>query len=73
MTDMNRAWNSLGHLVAIPTDAGIEMRHVMGVRLTYGAAIQLRLSAPLVGCTSRLYTVTPDNVAGLTFTSTHLK
>ena len=65
---MNRAWNSLGHLVAIPTNAGIEMRHVMGVRLTYGAAIQLRLSAPLVGCSSPLFTVTPDNVGGLTFT-----
>ena len=56
---MNTIWSAAGKSVVIEG----ETRSVLSRRLCYGMSIEITLDRPLSGCSSRLYTVTPSNVA----------
>tara|TARA_R110000751_G_scaffold28003_3_gene73465 strand:- start:4548 stop:4766 length:219 start_codon:yes stop_codon:yes gene_type:complete len=59
---LNALWNAAGKTVTIDDGTGITAsRVIVSRRHCYGHALELTLSAPLPGQTSRLFTVDADN------------
>ena len=57
-TMMNDLYNATGKTLTIKG----ERRRVISVRVCYGQALELKLDAPLAGCTSPLFTADPTTI-----------